>query len=179
MCRVAPDRVARPPLKTVGLCPEESADHGGDTERAARDLVVERFQRVGEFLGGVESRGWVDLQRLDAVAPVGEDLRFDGHVERVENRRQVAELLVEPQLELAGAQAFGKDGRRIGGRAIEVRDGPFADQIGRELGVRSAADLETAIAEGRFRSLPGMKDKKEARIRRGLEVLRAAKERAT
>ena len=51
--------------------------------------------------------------------------------------------------------------------------------VWRELGVRSAEDLEAAIADGRFRSLPGMKDKKEARIRRGLEVLRAAKERAT
>jgi DNA polymerase (family 10) len=51
--------------------------------------------------------------------------------------------------------------------------------VWRELGVRSPEDLEAAIADGRFRSLPGMKEKKEARIRRGLEALRAAKEQGT
>jgi DNA polymerase (family X) len=40
------------------------------------------------------------------------------------------------------------------------------------LGVRSAEDLEAAIADGRFRTLPGMKEKKEARIRQGLEARR-------
>ncbi len=39
----------------------------------------------------------------------------------------------------------------------------------RKLGVTSAEDLERAIADGRFRTLPGMKEKKEARIRKGLE----------
>jgi len=37
------------------------------------------------------------------------------------------------------------------------------------LGVTGARDLEAAIADGRFKSLPGMKEKKEARIRKGLE----------
>jgi DNA polymerase (family 10) len=41
--------------------------------------------------------------------------------------------------------------------------------VWRKLGVTSAADLEGAIADGRFRTLPGMKEKKEARIRKGLE----------
>jgi DNA polymerase (family X) len=40
--------------------------------------------------------------------------------------------------------------------------------VWRKLGVTSAAELETAIADGRFRTLPGMKEKKEARIRKGL-----------
>jgi DNA polymerase (family 10) len=44
--------------------------------------------------------------------------------------------------------------------------------VWRRLGVRSAEDLEAAIADGRFRSLPGMKEKKEARIRQGLAALR-------
>ena len=47
----------------------------------------------------------------------------------------------------------------------------------RELGVRSAEDLEAAIADGRFRTLPGMKEKKEARIRQGLEARRSARRR--
>jgi len=42
----------------------------------------------------------------------------------------------------------------------------------RKLGVTSAADLERALAEGRLRSLPGMKDKKEERIRKGLAARR-------
>lgn len=44
--------------------------------------------------------------------------------------------------------------------------------VWRMLGVRSAADLEAAIADGRFRTLPGMKEKKEARIRKGLQARR-------
>ena len=42
------------------------------------------------------------------------------------------------------------------------------------LGVGSAEDLEAAIKDGRFRTLPGMKEKKEARIKRGLDERRAA-----
>jgi DNA polymerase (family 10) len=38
-----------------------------------------------------------------------------------------------------------------------------------KLGVRSAEDLEAAIAAGAFRTLPGMKEKKEARILKGLQ----------
>ena len=49
----------------------------------------------------------------------------------------------------------------------------------RELGVRSAEDLEAAIADGRFRTLLGMKEKKEARIRQGLEARRAARRSTT
>jgi len=45
--------------------------------------------------------------------------------------------------------------------------------VWRELGVRSAEDLEAAIADGRFRALPGMGEKKEARIRKGLEDRRS------
>ena len=44
--------------------------------------------------------------------------------------------------------------------------------VWRDLGVRSAEDLEAAIADGRFRTLPGMKEKKEARILKGLEARR-------
>ena len=48
----------------------------------------------------------------------------------------------------------------------------------RKLDVRSAEDLEAAIADGRFRTLPGMKERKEARIRQGLEARRAAAKRS-
>jgi DNA polymerase (family X) len=47
----------------------------------------------------------------------------------------------------------------------------------RKLGVRSAEDLEAAIADGRFRGLPGMKEKKEARLLKGLQQRREVKSR--
>jgi DNA polymerase (family 10) len=46
-----------------------------------------------------------------------------------------------------------------------------------KLRVGSTAELEAAIADGRFRTLPGMKEKKEAKIRRGLELRRQAERR--
>jgi DNA polymerase (family X) len=49
--------------------------------------------------------------------------------------------------------------------------------VWRKLGVTSAEDLEKAIADGRFRSLPGMKEKKEAKIRKGLEDRRRTQRR--
>jgi DNA polymerase (family X) len=45
------------------------------------------------------------------------------------------------------------------------------------LGVRSAEELEAAIADGRFRTLPGMKEKKEARILKGLQDRRRRQRR--
>jgi DNA polymerase (family 10) len=45
------------------------------------------------------------------------------------------------------------------------------------LGVTSMADLEKAIADGRFRTLPGMKEKKEARILKGIEDRRQSEKR--
>jgi DNA polymerase (family 10) len=46
-----------------------------------------------------------------------------------------------------------------------------------KLGVRSAEDLEAAIASGAFRSLPGMKEKKEARILKSLQDRKQASPR--
>jgi len=46
--------------------------------------------------------------------------------------------------------------------------------VWQKLGVTSASDLEAAIDDGRFRSLPGMKEKKEAKIKKGLADLTSA-----
>ena len=46
-----------------------------------------------------------------------------------------------------------------------------------KLGVRGVAELETAIRDGRFRELPGMKEKKEAMILKGIEERRASPSR--
>ncbi len=47
--------------------------------------------------------------------------------------------------------------------------------VWRQLGVTGAEDLERAIVDGRFRTLPGMKEKKEARILKGVQALLAAR----
>lgn len=67
--------------------------------------------------------------------------------------------------------------REIPGGLLELLDLPGLGPKGvslvwKRLGVASAAELEVAIADGRFRTLPGMKEKKEERIRKGLEVRR-------
>jgi DNA polymerase (family 10) len=49
--------------------------------------------------------------------------------------------------------------------------------VWRQLGVTSADELEAAITGGRFRTLPGMKDKKEARILKGLQERRKQERR--
>ena len=46
-----------------------------------------------------------------------------------------------------------------------------------KLGVKSIADLEAAIRDGRFKTLPGMKEKKEARILKGIEERRQTQTR--
>jgi DNA polymerase (family 10) len=46
-----------------------------------------------------------------------------------------------------------------------------------KLGVTSMAELESAIKDGRFRTLPGMKEKKEARILKGIEERRQTDQR--
>jgi DNA polymerase (family X) len=46
-----------------------------------------------------------------------------------------------------------------------------------KLGVRAIGDLEAAIRDGRFRTLPGMKEKKEARILKGIEERRQTQTR--
>jgi DNA polymerase (family 10) len=51
--------------------------------------------------------------------------------------------------------------------------------VWKRLGVQGAADLEAAIAAGRFRTLPGMKEKKEARILKGLQSRRGRARRFT
>jgi len=49
--------------------------------------------------------------------------------------------------------------------------------VWRKLGVTGAEELEAAIRDGRFRTLPGMKEKKEARILKGLEERRTVQKR--
>jgi DNA polymerase (family 10) len=49
--------------------------------------------------------------------------------------------------------------------------------VWQKLGVRSAEELEAAIVAGRLRTLPGMKEKKEERLLKGLRERRSAQRR--
>src|SRR5206468_11273119 len=87
------------------------------------------------------------------------------------------------ELVATGLRSY-QEGRLAWGRAglLEVLGLPGLGPEGvslvwRKLGVTSAEDPEKGIADGRFRSLPGMKENKEAKIRKGLEARRRIQRR--
>jgi DNA polymerase (family 10) len=125
--------------------------------RVAADSVASHAQDVAEML-----RRGQDLRSIDGV---GEGIaKKVAEIVATGDCAYHRELLAEvpggllPLLELPG----------LGPRGIAL--------VWRKLGVATADELLAAIEDGRFRSLPGMKEKKEARIRKGLEErLRAAR----
>ncbi len=120
-------------------------------------MSAESVETWGEDVAEMVRRG----QSLRAIPGVGEGIaaRLRELVEKgVSGDHE--ELLAEvPRSLLALLKVPGLGPRGVG-------------LVWRQLGVRSAEDLEAAIADGRFRSLPGMGEKKEARIRKGLEARR-------
>ncbi len=73
--------------------------------------------------------------------------------------RELLEAVPESLLELLKIPGLGPKGVAL---------------VWRKLGVTSPSSLEAAIEDGRFRTLPGMKEKKEARIKKGLSDLKRA-----
>ncbi len=126
--------------------------------RVAAESVESHGQDVAEMV----RRG----ENLKALPGVGDGIA--GKIREIVERGTCAyhqELLTEVPgglLELLDLPGLGPKGVQL---------------VWQKLGVRSAADLEAAIADGRFRSLPGMKEKKEARIKKGLEDRRGAQKR--
>jgi DNA polymerase (family 10) len=134
------------------------------------DIKGENAFRIRSYRMGadsVESHG----QDVAAMVARGEDLRAIGGVgegiaakvrEIVESgdcdfHRKLLGEVPGGLLELLQVSGLGPKGVSL---------------LWKKLGVASAADLEAAIADGRFRTLPGMKAKKEERIRKGLEERR-------
>lgn len=76
--------------------------------------------------------------------------------------RELLEVVPESLLELLRIPGLGPKGVAL---------------VWQKLGVTSAADLEAAIEDGRLRTLPGMKEKKEAKIKKGLADLKSAGDR--
>jgi DNA polymerase (family 10) len=73
--------------------------------------------------------------------------------------RELLEVVPESLLELLHIPGLGPKGVAL---------------VWQKLGVTSAADLEAAIDDGRLRGLPGMKEKKEAKIKKGLADLKGS-----
>jgi DNA polymerase (family 10) len=119
----------------------------------------------------IESHG----EELTAMLRKGEDLRsIDGVGEGIATKaREILET---------GDCAYRRSLlEEVPGGLLELLEIPGLGPKGvslvwRKLGVASAAHLEAAIADGRFRTLPGMKEKKEAKIRKGLEARRQRKQ---
>jgi DNA polymerase (family 10) len=122
----------------------------------------------------------------DSIEAHGQDV--DGMVARGEDRRAldgVGEGLaskVKEIVETGDCEYHRRLLEEVPGGLLELLELPGLGPKGvslvwRKLGVTSAAELEGAIDDGRFRTLPGMKEKKEARIRKGLAERLARKGR--
>jgi DNA polymerase (family 10) len=118
--------------------------------RLAADSVESHGQEVAEML-----RRGEDLRAIDGVGEgiakkLAEIVASGDCAYRRELLQEVPAGLL-PLLEVPG----------LGPKGVAL--------VWRRLGVTSGDELLVAIQDGRFRTLPGMKDKKEARIRKGLE----------
>lgn len=96
----------------------------------------------------------LELRSLDGVgAGIAAKIREIALTGDCASRRELLVEVPEGLLELLQLPGLGPRGVAM---------------LWQKLGVRSADDLLAAIGDGRFRSLPGMKEKKEARILKGL-----------
>ncbi len=130
------------------------------------DIKGENSFRIRSYRMGADS---IEAHGQDVAGLVarGEDLRsIDGVGEGLASK-------VREIVETGDCDYHRKLLSEVPGGLLELLELPGLGPKGvslvwRKLGVTSAADLEGAIADGRFRTLPGMKEKKEARIRKGL-----------
>jgi DNA polymerase (family X) len=122
-------------------------------------MAGESFQALGQEAAEMVRRG-EDLETLPGVGPgiaaKVKELVDSGRCSYHEDLRRDFPVGLLELLKLPG----------LGPRGVSL--------VWRKLDVKSAPDLEAAIADGRFRTLPGMKEKKEARILKGLEARRRA-----
>jgi DNA polymerase (family X) len=125
-------------------------------------VAAESVETTGEDLAARVRRG-EDLKSLHGIGSAI-DLKIREIVETgscAYHRELLAEV-PEGLLELLKIPGLGPKGVSL---------------VWTKLGVSSVADLEAAIADGRFRTLPGMKEKKEAKIRRGIDDRRQTEAR--
>jgi DNA polymerase (family X) len=117
-------------------------------------MGADSIEAHGQDVAGMVARG-EDPRSIDGVGEgLAAKLREIVETGDCDYHRKLLEEVPAGLLELLHLPGLGPKGVSL---------------VWRQLGVASAADLEVAIEDGRFRTLPGMKEKKEARIRKGLE----------
>ena len=117
--------------------------------RVSSETVAHHGQELAEMV----EQG-LELRSLDGVgAGIAAKIREIVLTGDCASRRELLVEVPEGLLELLQLPGLGPRGVAM---------------LWQKLGVRSADDLLAAISDGRFRSLPGMKEKKEARILKGL-----------
>ncbi|MFI5182868.1 MAG: DNA polymerase/3'-5' exonuclease PolX [Vicinamibacteria bacterium] len=134
------------------------------------DIRGENTFRIRSYRMGADS---VEAHSQDVAAMVrrGDDLRA------IEGVGEGIAAKIREIVETGDCDYHRKLLSEIPGGLLELLEIPGLGPKGvslvwTKLGVTSPADLETAIGDGRFRTLPGMKEKKEARILKGLLDLR-------
>jgi DNA polymerase (family 10) len=148
--------------RTIAQCLSEIADileikgENGFRIRSYRN-AAETVSTCGEDLAGRVARG-ENIQDLAGIgASMAQKIR---EIVETGSCAYHRELLLEVPgglLELLHLPGLGPKGVAL---------------VWTKLGVTGIADLEAAIKDGRFRTLPGMKEKKEARILQGIEERR-------
>ena len=122
-------------------------------------MGAESVQALPHDLAGMVGRG----EKLTTLQGVGSGIA--GKIEELDKtgvctyHQELLEEVPATLLELLKLPGLGPRGVSL---------------IWTRLGVRSAEDLEAAITDGRFRTIPGMKEKKEARIIQSLKERKAA-----
>ena len=117
--------------------------------RVSSETIAHHGQELAEMV----EQG-LELRSLDGVgAGIAAKIREIVLTGDCASRRELLVEVPEGLLELLQLPGLGPRGVAM---------------LWQKLGVRSADDLLAAISDGRFRSLPGMKEKKEARILKGL-----------
>jgi len=118
--------------------------------RVSSETVAHHGQELAEMV----EQGLELLRSLDGVgAGIAAKIREIVLTGDCASRRELLVEVPEGLLELLQLPGLGPRGVAM---------------LWQKLGVRSADDLLAAISDGRFRSLPGMKEKKQARILKGL-----------
>lgn len=125
--------------------------------RIGGDAVLAYGEDVADLL-----RRGVSLRSIDGVGEgIADKIRQIVHDGDCDVHRELLAEMPRGLLELLQISGLGPKGVGL---------------VWQKLGVTGAEDLERAIADGRFRTLPGMKEKKEARVLKGLAALREARQ---
>lgn len=120
-------------------------------------LAAEAIQAHGADVAGLAREGGDLRGTLEVGEGMAAKIREIVQTGDSADRRKLLQEVPEGLLELLRISGLGPKG---------------VSRIWKGLAVRSAAELEQAIRDGRLRTLPGMGEKKEALILRGLERLR-------